>query len=514
MDANTVMPPAGYKLDAPGVPTGYTLDPQTSALGAAGRGALDALPFGDKAAAGVESAVGGKSYKDYLAEIDQLLAADKDQHPIAHYAGETAGTLAPLAIPGVGEALTAEGIGGRAAIGAGIGALQGASNNRNSSQLPQDILAGAGVGAVLNPIAGAAGDKISSVLGAGSDALDTAANAQAVKSGGFKPSMLGRLSSEDTDALGGFMNQNDLVSGDLPSRLQKARVLKQVYGSKIGEMGANAVEMNDATPYIDPLKQSYTQYSGSSTPEARQLGRTYLGGIKDIENTVSNGASYSDLQDLKEMYGGLAFATDHTVKNEAAADIYGTIKQMQSDAVSAAPDQFKSAMKGYSQSSDIVDGIQKQLGTLRSGSGGAGGGMGVGKLIRQLPGMQNPMIGVPTGAALMGAGKTFTGAMVAGQALNNPAFKAQAATGISGVLDSAAQKTGLIGPAATNSITSLLNHPDMAPYRGAFQQAAQGAKNPAEVEKSNAVTDFTLSQRDPKYAMAKQKASEDASNAQ
>lgn len=138
------------------------LSPTTTALGAAGRGALDAVPFGDKAAAGVQAALDPtpKSYKDYLSELDMLVGADKEQHPIAHDVGEVAGTAAPLAIPGVGEALSAESIAGRASIGAGLGALQGASSNRDTANLPSDVLKDAAIGGVAGPAVGKLADVL------------------------------------------------------------------------------------------------------------------------------------------------------------------------------------------------------------------------------------------------------------------------------------------------------------------------------------------------------------------
>src|SRR5579859_4549134 len=128
--------------------------PETSATGAVGRGALDAIPFGTKGAAALQGALSPDKSHDYLAELDQLIEADKSQHPIAHVTGEIAGSVAPFAIPGVGEALGAETLAGRAGIGAGIGGLQAASNTRKPLSSPEgmmDIAKGAGIGAVINP---------------------------------------------------------------------------------------------------------------------------------------------------------------------------------------------------------------------------------------------------------------------------------------------------------------------------------------------------------------------------
>ena len=484
--------------------------PETSTLGAAARGALDAVPFGTKGAAAVEAGLGTGKYEDYLKELDTLIEADRQQHPIAHYGGEALGSVAPFAIPGVGEALGAETLAGRAGVGAGLGALQAASNTRAPLTSPQgleDIALGAGSGAILNPAIGAMGDVFSKGAASAGKGLEKAANAQAVKSGGFRASMLGHLDESEVNDLGKFMNDNDLVTGSLPERMQKAAALKEAIGNKIGETGSNAATLEDPQPYIDALKSASEPYSSSANPEAKSLASTYLTGAQDIENQLPKGSTYKDVQELKELYAELAFAPDHTVKNSAAADVYGQLKQMQKDLVNQSPADFQHAMKAYSNSADVYSGIQKQLGLARTG-GGMAGGMGIGKLIRQIPGMSNPAIGVPTGAALIGAGKTFTGAMVAGQALNNPSFKAQAAMALSGAAKSLAPVVNKGVAPATNSIENLLTHPAMAPYRPVYQQAVSGLNDPEEIQKKQTITDFVLSQRDPSYSSAKQKASE------
>ena len=49
----------------------------------------------------------------------------------------------------------------------------------------------------------------------------------------------------------------------------------------------------------------------------------------------------------------------------------------------------------------------------------------------------------------------------------------------------------------------------MAPYRPIFQKAVAGITDPAEAQKQQTITDFVLSQRDPNYSAAKQKAAEE-----
>jgi len=83
-----------------------------------------------------------------------------------------------------------------------------------------------------------------------------------------------------------------------------------------------------------------------------------------------------------------------------------------------------------------------------------------------------------------------------------------------------AQNMGEIKPvrSGTNSPTqgtptSLnVNHPALAPWKGTFAKNAATAQDAGEKQKSQAVTDFVLSQRDPAYAAAKQKASDEPIN--
>ncbi len=485
--------------------------PATSATGAAARGAMDAIPFGTKGVAKTEEALGQGSYQDKLNQLDALLAADRVQHPVAHGAGEVFGTVAPFAIPGVGEALGPESVAGRAAVGAGMGALQAASQNRDPNALPSDLAKSAAVGAVAGPAFGALGDKASDLLSSGAEGAQNFANQEAVKSGGFPSKMLGRLSEDENNTLGQWVNDNGLTQGSLPERLQKGQLIKQVYGNKIGEMGSNAATLDDPTPYIQDLKNSSDQYSGMNNSEANYLGKTYLQGAQDIENNLPPGSSYQDIQKLKDLYGDLAFDNAHQVRNQAAADTYSALKQMQADLVNKSPSEFQDAMNGYSNSSDFVNGVQRQLGISRQGN--PGGGMGIGSLIRQLPGAKNPAIGLPVGAGLMASGKTFTGAMVAGQALNNPAFKASAGQVVGQALQGAAGMAGNAAPIATNAVTNAvsgpnLNNPAMAPYKPMFQAATKGLTDPAEIQKQTSITDFVLSQRDPNYSAAKQKAAD------
>lgn len=504
--------------------------PETSVPGAVGRGALDAIPFGVKGGAALQAGIAGGSYDHYLSELDKLIESDKEQHPIAHGAGEVAGAVAPFLIPGVGEALGAETLAGRAGIGAGIGALQGASATREpltSEEGLTEIAKGAGTGAILNPALGAVGDALSGGLSKAAGHMAKVSDEQAVKTLGMRPSVLGHMDEAGVQDLGSFAKQHDLVSGPIEERLKSAKVAKQVFGNKISEMGEKAATVEDISPYIQELQDKSLRYSGSSAPEAQAMGKTYAGAVQDMQGQLLKGASYSDVQELKEMYGHMAFDANHQVKNQAAADAYTQLRKLQNDLVTKSPDEFKNIMKGYSQTSDIVDGLQKQLGQNRAGSGGGSTGIGLRGMVRQIPGMKNPAIAVPAGAAIAAAGHPYLGAMAAtGSIAGSPGALSGLAGAASKGLSAAASGASHAAPALTGMAehgmeTELAHHAALhtahqqvekipSQYAPVFQKAVEGLNSPEEKQKQITITDFVLQSRDPNYSKAKQSMSEES----
>jgi hypothetical protein len=495
--------PEGYQLDSPSVPEGYTVDSPTSAAGAAGLGALDAIPFGLKGAAQAEEALKGGKAADYLKELDQLVAQQKEEHPIAHGAGEIAGSVAPFAIPGVGEALGAETMAGRAGIGAGIGALQAASNERaplTSTQGLQDIAKGAGTGAVLNPALGALGDTISSSLGKASEGLTNVANEKAVQSAGLRPGSLG-LPEEEIQELGQKMRDWDLVSGSPQEKLVKAQVLLNKIGQQIGDIGAGAQPLQDASPYIDNLQQEAEKAAKFFGTEGNQDLTTYRQGMANIQN---NGGTFDQLQALKSAYGEKAFDANGQAASPANAKVYGQIKDAMKSIVASAPEQYQTAMDNYGTLKDINSGLMKQLQQSQAGSGSGGMGMGIRGMIRALPGMQNPAIGVPAGAGIAALGHPYVGAMAAiGSMTGNPAAQSTMAGTLANTLNKTVPQVA--APAVTNAIANSMQAPKIPPqYAPVFQKAIQGITDPAEKQKQMTITDFVLQSRDPNYAKAKQ----------
>ena len=115
-------PPSAYPHMVEEAMAHYTSLP--TGLESFGRAAINNLPAGGQLGALGTAALKGTDYSQGMHEFNQKAAEAKAEHPIAYRAGAIAGTAAPLAIPGVGEAMAAA----PAATGAGLGALNAIGN--------------------------------------------------------------------------------------------------------------------------------------------------------------------------------------------------------------------------------------------------------------------------------------------------------------------------------------------------------------------------------------------------
>jgi hypothetical protein len=131
--------------------------PQQSMAESAARGALRNVPMAQQAAAmsaPVLNKVGLSDKPDYSSELAHLTEAaeqGKEQNPASYYTGAAAGTVAPLMIPGAGEALAAAPILGNAALGA----TQSVSDTnlvKNPGQAAGEAAIGGGTGAIMGSL--------------------------------------------------------------------------------------------------------------------------------------------------------------------------------------------------------------------------------------------------------------------------------------------------------------------------------------------------------------------------
>jgi hypothetical protein len=119
--------------------------PDPGVLAAAGRGAANNFPLAPQAIAGLSQG----DYSQNLTDWNAKAQAAKAAHPYAYGTGAVAGAVAPLAIPGVGEALEAAPVLGNAALGAA-----NAISNTDLTKDPSKIAKEAAIGGVVGGAVG------------------------------------------------------------------------------------------------------------------------------------------------------------------------------------------------------------------------------------------------------------------------------------------------------------------------------------------------------------------------
>lgn len=524
----------------------------TTALGAAGRGAVGMLPLGNQAYSAIAGAAEKKPYVQERQELEKEIQADIASHEPSRLVGQAAGLVAPAVLTGGASApeslLDAAGQG--AAVGAGFGAgnaIDTLSIGGSGAKAAGDVALGAGLGAA----GGAIGQKIAGAAESAVPGIENYAAKKAAQSVGMGSDELGNMSQQELIDTGKMLMDKGIVKQGASTQqmFDQAKALQENYGDTIGQIGSQAHDLGlstDTKPLLEALKSKYQAADALQNPDERKAAVFYKRGMADILSMASQNPSaegeaptqitFDQLQRLKKSYGNSAFENG-AVKNPAAADVYSQLNAGQKSIVAAAkdnpelPDQLRDAMTGYSKMHPVVDGLQDVLGRERAGNMPAKGFGMMGKLVGQLPGQGNPTVNALTSLGLMGAGHPLWAVGAATATLQNPRAMSSMAQGAAEAIPGIAEKLPLAGaqvgaaaapsaqnmgatkpvrspstPQASKSAPTTLNvnHPELAPWKQTFQKNAASAKNQGEVQKSQAVTDFILSQRDPAYAKAKQ----------
>lgn len=535
---------------------------ETTALGAAGRGAVGMIPLGNQAYSALTSTVEGKPYVQERKELEKEIQADIENHEPARLAGQAAGIVAPALVTGgssVPESLLGA-AGQGAAVGAGFGAgnaIDTLASGGSGAKAAGDVALGAGLGAA----GGAVGEKLAGLAEKAVPGVEEFAAKKAAQSVGMGSDELGNMSQQELVDTGKMLMDKNIVKPGASTQemFDTAKALHENYGEKIGQIGNQATELGlttDTKPLLDVLGEKYNNALELKNPDEAKAALWYKRGMADILAMANrNGAervgpdiaeanlpqsfvTFDQLQKLKKSYGNSAFENG-AVKNPAAADVYGQLSAGQKAIVSKAsdnpnlPGELKDAMTGYSKLYPVVDGLQDVLGRERAGNMPAKGFGMIGKLVGQMPGQKSPTINALTSLGLLGAGHPMWAMGAATATLQNPRAMSSIAQGVANKIPQVAGALPLAGaqvggmavqqnmgetkpvhanaPSATKGqapTTINVNHPALAPWKATFDKNAATAKDAGEVQKANAVTDFVLSQRDPAYAKAKQTMSE------
>jgi len=535
---------------------------ETTALGAAGRGAAGMLPLGEQAYSAAAGVAEKKPYLQERQELEKEIEADKANHEVARIAGQAAGVAAPAILTG-GSSVPAS-MAGAAGEGAMIGAGFGAGNaidtlaaGGSGAKAVGDVALGAGLGAA----GGAIGQKLGGLANETVPAIEGFAAKKASQSVGLGADKLGNMSQQEVIDTGKMLMDKGIIKPGASTQqmFDTAKALHEQYGNTIGQIGNQATDLGltaDTKPLLDMLGEKYNAASALANPDERKAALFYKRGMADIMTMANrNGAervgpdiaesnmapsfiTFDQLQQLKKSYGTSAFENG-AVKNPAAADVYSQLGAGQKEIVNKAatnpdlPDQLKDAMTGYSKLYPVVDGLQDVLGRERTGTVQPRAFGMMGKLAASMPGQTDPSINALTSLGLIGAGHPLWGIGAFTATLNNPKVMASAAQSAANTIPKLTGKLPVLGaqlmdanapmqqnmgetkpvhatttPIGTPSpspTTINIDHPALAPWKPVFQRNAANAKDSGEIAKSQAITDFTLSQRDPAYAAAKQK---------
>lgn len=532
----------------------------TTALGAAGRGAVSMLPLGNQAYSAIAGAAEKEPYLQERKELQKETQSDIENHEPARLVGQGAGLVAPALLTGGAAApeSMAGAVGQGAVMGAGFGvgnAIDTLASGGSGAKAAGNVALGAGLGGVGGALGqAAAGAAESAVPG-----LESFAGRKAAQSVGLGSDELGNMSPPEIADLGQTLIQKGIVKPGLSTQqmFDQAKALQDQYGDEIGKIGDKSIELGlttDTKPLLDALTDKYQAAAALNNPDEMRAELFYKKGMEDIiASARQNGAervapdirtdqpnsfvTFDQLQRLKKSYGNSAFMNG-AVKNPAAADVYSQLSSGQKAIVNKAidnpelPGQLREAMAGYSKMHPVVDGLQDVLGRERAGNLPSKGFGMVGKLIGQIPGEDNPAINTLTSLGLLGQGHPMWALGAATASFQNPRVMSGAAQTLANNLPGAAAKLpGVLsqvgGSVAQNmgdtkpvssppgissaqnphpDIGTLLSHPSLAKYKPGFMKNAAGAEDEGDVQKANAIQDFKNSQTIPGYAEDKDKA--------
>lgn len=480
---------------------GHYMSTKMSAPEAFGRAAVNNLPLGGQLGAAGTAALSDKpiGYSESLQDWNQKASEAKQQHPIGYGAGAVTGSMAPLAIPLVGEAMEAAPVASGAALGA-ANAIGNTDVVQNPGEAAKQAAIGLGTGATLG--------KLLPSGTAQEEGLEQFANKKAVQGLGLKPGMLG-IPSEDLDDLGKFAYEAGLTQGSLEQRVNQTRDLLKQTGAQIGSMGAGATPLTDASPFVERLHDKLKESADVFGHDANSETSVYR---QALANLSKPNMTFDQLQQLKTAVGQRAFDSVGDIRNQAAADVYSIYKEAMKSIVDGSPQEYQEAMESYGKLKDIDGALTNQFQKEQSGGSQIKGFGLMGKLGAMITGGNVPA----TGAASVGSlatGHPFWALGLGSTITQNPQAMESAARGLSAAAPGIANslKMGSIDAVTSYLMNTLGSNPQkLGKFAKPLLQAAQTGGT-----RGIAAQHFLLSSQYPEYntlMMGQEKG--DASNAQ
>lgn len=351
------------------------------------RGAANNFPFAPQVIAKGESVTGigdEGGYSKNLADWNQKAAETKQANPKTYGTGAVLGAAAPLAIPGVGEALEAAPILGNAALGAA-----GAISNEDLTKNPADIAKNAVEGAVTGAGTGAVGKAI----GAAGSALKPAA--ERIEANATAGAL--DLNSHGINRLAKGMKNPEKVMNVINDKLQdlfpnlvgpletggsKYQALLSAHeqaGQHIGSLvDAESKKLGGVIPEVDEtiakLEKEASGYEGFTSPRKIEAKAELADAAKSLSDMKKNGTlNFRNLADLKTEIGSAyqgQMAPSHGTDKAYAILSEGIDKILDRTESPADKAAFDHAKQVYKFTSDLLPAMKKGVSKEVAGIGG------------------------------------------------------------------------------------------------------------------------------------------------
>jgi hypothetical protein len=404
---------------------GIDFQAQPSAIESAVHGVVNNVPGGPQMASGLDTLAGKMglqvpglapnkpTYSENLAKNNANMAAGKAAHPVAYGAGAVTGALAPLAVPGVGEAMEAAPVATNAAIG-GIDAISNKDLTKDPAGTAKAALEGGLVGGAVGKAGEVVGDAVHGAAQMGKR-LEANATANALDLGTYGVRKLTKGDENPEEVLNALNEKiNKLIpnfiqlSDTSASKYQKLLTAKETAGEAIGhvvdttaeKLGGKIPEVDEA---IQDLKAATLKYNGM-TSQRNADARAELTDLSTRMEALQNAGKldFRALQDLKSDLGQAYH--NPNLQNHGIDQAYGILSDTMDKILDrttietpSLKGDFDKAKEVYKLTSTLMPAMKR--GTAREVAGVGGGltsaGLGVAA-----------MLGHPAAAGIGYAGKT------------------------------------------------------------------------------------------------------------
>jgi len=255
------------------------------------------LGFADEGEAGVRSvlpeAIGGGNYEDLIKEIRQRYKTAEDVNPGSYLAGELAGGLATVAIPGLGLAGEAKGLAQAGnmlktgAIAGGLSSLGGREDSKLSVQAAEDAAKSAAIGGGLGVALGTAVPAIAKGIGKGISKSQLGEDVAEV----YNKIKSGEVATFKKEALPGFKSEMEKAAQtDILGNLNKVKDFENSTYENIRNMAKASEADIPTSDLVNELRMKMPTEQQGVTPQDLSVIDKNLAGLigeKEVAREVA-----------------------------------------------------------------------------------------------------------------------------------------------------------------------------------------------------------------------------------